>query len=110
METVMIQCTVSSKEEARTISHALLEARVAACVSIAAGVESHYWWRGALEHADEALLVIKTTRDRFDDVRRVILQHHSYEVPEIIAVPIVAAHRPYLDWLAHSVSDEEAGI
>lgn len=105
----MVQCTAASKEEARTISQALLEARVAACVSIAGEVESHYWWRGALEHAGEVLLLIKTTRERFDDVRRIILEHHSYEVPEIIAMPIVAAHQPYLDWLTQSVSDAEAG-
>jgi len=108
MEALIVQCTASSREEARAIGRALLEARLAACVSISGEVESHYWWRGALEQAGEVLLLIKTTRERFDEVRRTILEHHSYEVPEIIALPIVAGHQAYLDWLTESVGGKEA--
>jgi len=108
-EAILIQCTASSREEARAIGRTLLEAKLAACVSIVGKAESHYWWRGALEQASETVLLVKTTRERFDEVRRTILEHHSYEVPEIIALPVVAGHEPYLEWLAESVGGEEPG-
>ena len=107
-EAIIVQCTAASKDEARRIARALVEAKLAACASIAGEVESHYRWRGAIEQATETLLLIKTTRERFDDVRRTILEHHSYEVPEIIALPVVAGHEAYLAWLAESVRGEEA--
>ena len=102
-EPIIVQCTTSSAEEARRIARALLEAKLAACASIAAQVESHYWWQGAIEQSDECLMLIKTTRERFDAVRETILRHHSYEVPEIIALPVVTGHEPYLRWLEESV-------
>ena len=107
-EAIIVQCTTSSRDEARRIGRALVEAKLAACASIAGEVESHYWWQGAIEQATETLLVIKTTRARFDEVRRAILEHHSYEVPEIGALPVVAGHEAYLAWLAESVRGEEA--
>lgn len=109
MKALLVQCTASSVNEARTIARSLLEARLAACVSLAGQVESHYRWRGALEQTNEVLLLIKTTRARFEAVRRTILEHHGYEVPEIIAVDVVAGHGPYLKWLAESVGGKEAG-
>jgi periplasmic divalent cation tolerance protein len=107
-EPIIVQCTTSSAEEARRIARALLEAKLAACASIAAQVESHYWWQGAIEQSDECLMLIKTTRERFDAVRRAILEHHSYAVPEIVALPIVEGHDAYLKWLAESVGPEDA--
>jgi periplasmic divalent cation tolerance protein len=106
-ELIIVQCTAASLEEARRIARALLEARLAACASIAGRIESHYWWRGAIEQSDECLMLIKTTRERFDAVRRAIVEQHSYEVPEIIALPIVDGHAPYLDWLAGVVQGGE---
>lgn len=106
-EPIIVQCTAPSIEEARRIARALLEAKLVACAGIAARVESHYWWQGAIEQADECLMLIKTTRERFDAVRRTIVERHSYEVPEIVALPIVDGHAPYLDWLAESVQDGE---
>ena len=108
MEAIIIQCTVPSRDEARAIGRALLDAKLAACVSIAGEVESHYWWQGAIEEARELVVVIKTTRERFDAVRRTILEHHSYQVPEILALPVVDGHGPYLDWLAGCVRSGEA--
>jgi len=102
-DAIVIQCTASSRDEAHRIARALLEAKLAACASLVAAVESHYWWKGAIESANEVLLLIKTTRERFDAVRETILRHHSYEVPEIIALPVVTGHEPYLRWLEESV-------
>lgn len=102
-DAIVIQCTASSKDEAQRIARALLEAKLAACVSLVGGVESHYWWKGAIESSNEVLLLIKTTRERFDAVREMILKHHTYEVPEILALPVVTGHEPYLRWLEESV-------
>jgi len=107
MEAIVVQCTAASRDEARIIARALLDAKLAACVSLAGEIESHYWWQGTLEHATETRLLIKTTRDRFDNVRSTILKHHSYDVPEIIALPVVAGHTPYLEWLAGCVGPAE---
>jgi periplasmic divalent cation tolerance protein len=107
-DAIVIQCTAASRDEAQRIAHALLEAKLAACASLVAGVESHYWWKGAIESASEVLLLIKTTRERFDAVRGTILEHHSYEVPEIIALPVVTGHEPYLRWLEESVKEGDS--
>ncbi|MBN1918282.1 MAG: divalent-cation tolerance protein CutA [Verrucomicrobia bacterium] len=104
-DAIVIQCTASSRDEARGIARALLEAKRAACVSLAGEVESHYWWQGAIESATEVLMLIKTARGQFDAVCETILAHHSYEVPEIIALPVVTGHEPYLRWLDESVRD-----
>lgn len=91
----------SSPKEARRIAKALVERRLAACVNtIAAPVESVYRWKGKIEKAKEYLLLIKTSRARFAAVERTIRESHSYDVPEIIAVPIVSGSRDYLSWLA----------
>jgi periplasmic divalent cation tolerance protein len=68
-------------------------------VNIVPAVESVYWWKGKMERAGEALLVVKTRRSALRRLFEVVRRHHSYIVPEIIALPIVAGHRPYLDWL-----------
>ena len=105
-DAIVIQCTAASRDEAQRIARALLETKLAACASLVAAVESHYWWKGAIESSNEVLLLIKTTRERFDAVRETILEHHSYEVPEIIALPVVTGHEPYLRWLNESVKEE----
>jgi periplasmic divalent cation tolerance protein len=100
---VMGYVTCSSKAEARKLAKALLEKKLAACVNIVEGVESHYWWHGKLESAKECLLVIKTVQTKTGDVMKVIKANHSYEVPEIIFAPIVAGERRYLKWLRGAV-------
>jgi len=104
-DAIVIQCTASSRDEAHRIARALLEAKLAACVSLVGKVESHSWWQGAIESANEVLLLVKTTRERFDAVRAMIVANHSYEVPEIIALPVVAGHEPYLKWIEDSARD-----
>jgi periplasmic divalent cation tolerance protein len=95
--------TCSSRMEARKVARAVLAKKLAACVNIVGGLESHYWWRGKLETARECLLLIKTTRARVQAVTSAIKAAHSYEVPEIIFVPIVVGERKYLKWLQGSV-------
>jgi len=91
--------TCASAEEAGRIARALVERRLAACVSIVSPVQSVYHWKGAVEETSEWLLFIKTRRPLFDDLEKALRALHSYEVPELIAVPIVAGAQSYLDWL-----------
>ena len=84
------------------MARALVEERLAACVNISP-VRSCYIWEGKLNLDEEALLIIKTTKSQFEPLQKRILELHSYAVPEIIALPIIEGHQPYLDWMAQSV-------
>lgn len=96
--------TAGSRPEARRIARALLERRLVACATIIPGVESHYWWEGRVDHAREWLLVMKTRRNRFRAVEQAVRQLHSYQVAEIIALPLVAGEADYLRWVDASLS------
>lgn len=85
------------------LAETLVGERLAACVNMPPPVTSMYRWQGEVEKAEEILLIIKTTSERFDALRDRILQLHSYETPEIIAIPIVAGSEPYLQWLREQV-------
>jgi periplasmic divalent cation tolerance protein len=101
---ILVLVTCGSRREARKIARALVGQRLAACVSeIVVPVASTYRWKGKVESAREFLLLIKTSRRRFAAVRNAVRELHSYEVPEIIALPIVTGSRGYLDWIAASV-------
>ena len=94
--------TAPSVEEARKIANALVESRLAACVNIVPQVESIYRWEGKVESAAELLLVIKTTTERWPEVRDKILSIHSYGTPECICFDVADGSKPYLDWLTAS--------
>jgi len=101
----IVLVTCGSRAVAKKIARALVDARLAACVNVVtAPIESIYRWKGRTESAKEFLLVIKSTESRFAALRREIATLHSYEVPEIIALPISAGSPKYLKWLAESVS------
>jgi len=95
--------TCASKEEARKISGQLLRKRLVACASILPKIESKFWWKGKLDSAREILVTMKTVRSNFKKIEALIKSLHSYEVPEIIAVPIVAGSRDYLDWISRTI-------
>jgi len=96
---LVVFITVSGEEEARKIAGLLVEARKAACVNIVSGVDSVFWWKGELDSERESLLIVKTKATLFPEVVELVKGAHSYEVPEIIALPIVAGNEDYLDWL-----------
>jgi len=99
----IVLCTAGSDAEAARIAHGLVERRLAACVNVLSGVHSIYRWKGAVHTDTECLLVVKTRRDRFDDLRAAIRELHSYEVPEIVMLDIAAGDAAYLDWLDANV-------
>ena len=99
---LLIYITCGSAENARQIATALVEERLAACVNILPGLESVYRWEGKLESAPEFLLMIKTRLEIFTTLRERVCKMHHYELPEIIAVPIVAGLEPYLNWITES--------
>ena len=102
-DAIVILCTCSSQDEAVRIAEALVDARLAACVNILPQIQSTYRWEGKIERANEVLLLIKTTQDRFPSLQQRIAEQHSYEVPEIIALPIMDGSDKYLGWLREQV-------
>lgn len=103
MNYTMILSTASSRDEAHEIARALVERRMVACVNIVGPVESVYRWKGNVESSQEVLMLIKTQADRFECVRDAIRQLHSYEIPEIIQVPIENGLPAYLTWISENV-------
>lgn len=101
----IVLVTCGTLKEARRIAQAAVAKRLAACVNlIMSPVESCYTWKGKLEKAREFLLVIKTTEKRLVDLEKEVRRLHSYDVPEFIALPIVAGSRDYLSWVRDSVT------
>jgi periplasmic divalent cation tolerance protein len=103
-EKLVVMTTCGSRAEARRIAKLVVESRLAACANLMGSpVESVYRWKGKVERAKEFLLVMKTTRARFEKLRDAILTAHSYDVPEIIAVQIAGGSAEYLAWVSESV-------
>ena len=96
---LVVFITTSSHEEARKIAAALVSQRKAACVNIVPKVNSLFRWKGKIEDAEESLLMVKTRAKLFHEVVKLVKEIHSYEVPEIIALPIVEGNPDYLKWI-----------
>ena len=96
---IVVFITATTAEEAQRISRALLEQRKAACINIVPEVSSCFWWQGKLDSAEESLLVVKTKASLLNDIIALVRELHSYDVPEIIALPIIGGNQDYLDWI-----------
>jgi len=103
----LVITTAGSEEQARALAEALVERRLAACVSIVTGACSVFRWQGKITEEDEKLLVIKTRQDRFEPLRAAIRELHSYEVPEILALPVEDGDADYLGWIDRCLDSEE---
>lgn len=101
---VLGMVTCSSRAEARRLARAVLAKKLAACVNVIDGLESHYLWQGRLTRAKESLLLIKTTKSKTSAVTKAIKAAHSYSVPEIVFVRIESGERSYLKWVGDSVN------
>ena len=106
MDYTLIMVTASSREEAEKIVTTLLERKLIACANILSPVSSRFWWRGEIDSAEEYMIFMKTKRELFDQVADNVKQLHSYEVPEIIALPIVEGAKPYLEWINSNLTGE----
>jgi len=100
---IVIFITTGTPEEAQRIAAVLLEQKKAACVNIVPRVNSRFWWQGELESAEESLLIVKTRASLLDDVVALVKDTHSYDVAEVIALPVVGGNKDYLDWMGGEV-------
>ena len=98
MHTVIF-VTVPDKKQARQIANKLIKTKLAACVNIIPGVESLFSWKGKIDSAKELLLIIKSEKSKLPKIIKTVKSLHSYEVPEIIALPIIAGNKEYLSWI-----------
>jgi len=101
---IVVLSTCDSEEQAKELARHLVESRLAACVNILPSARSVYRWKDKVEDAEEWLLVIKSRRDRFNALRDALVQMHTYEVPEVIALPVVDGSEAYLAWLDREVT------
>ena len=100
---IVVLVTAADDDEARLIAKVLLEQKKAACVNIMSGIVSLFWWQDKIDQASESLLVIKTGKSLLDEVVAMVKEMHSYENPEIIALPIAGGSSRYLDWIDKEV-------
>jgi periplasmic divalent cation tolerance protein len=96
---IVVLTTCAAEADAERMARALVDGRLAACVSVVPGVRSFYHWKGATESSGEFLLIVKTSRDLFGALRAEMERIHPYEVPELLALPVVAGAENYLSWL-----------
>ncbi|MEO3875697.1 divalent-cation tolerance protein CutA [Nonomuraea sp. B12E4] len=105
-EFVEVHVTVPDRDVAERIAAAVVAQRLAAAAQLVAPITSVFWWGGEINRADEWLLFMKTTAERFDELAAAIRERHPYEVPQIIAVPLVAGTADYLEWIRRETTPE----
>ena len=96
--------TCPDEETAERISEVILQKRLGACVNVMPGITSRYWWKGKIEKDSEVLMLIKTKEALLEKIEETVKEHHPYDVPEVIAVPIAFGSSEYLNWI-----DSETG-
>jgi len=96
---LVVFITTGNAVEGEKIANILVSSRKAACVNILPQLDSRFWWQGKIDSADEVLLIVKTKASLLDELVSLVKENHSYEVPEIIALPIVGGNRDYLKWI-----------
>jgi periplasmic divalent cation tolerance protein len=102
-DVTQVMTTTDSREAAQTLAGLLVQNRLAACVQVIGPIASTYWWEGRVEEAEEWLCLAKTRSDRFDEIEQYIRAHHTYDVPEIIALPVSDVSGSYLQWVCEMV-------
>jgi uncharacterized protein involved in tolerance to divalent cations len=103
-EFLVVFITAPNVEEAERIATALVDERLAACVNVLPDCRSIYRWEGELQHDDEALMIVKSSQDAFEALEKRVIELHSYDVPEVIAVDLTAVSTDYLAFLRDSLS------
>jgi periplasmic divalent cation tolerance protein len=87
------------RDEADAFARSIVEERLAACVNIVPKIESYYWWDGTVNHDNEALLIVKTTAKKFPELKEYVQENHPYELPELIALPLIDGLAEYVAWV-----------
>ena len=103
---IQITTTVSKLDEAKRIADNILNKKIAACVQILGPIKSIYWWKNKKENKEEWLCVIKTKKQLFNKISEIIKKIHSYELPEIIAIPIINGSNEYLKWIDNETQNK----
>ncbi len=106
-EFIEVHTTIDSKEAAQKIAEAIVSKRLAACVQVSGPITSTYWWQGKIEQAEEWVCTAKTQRALYSKLEQAIRAAHSYDVPEILAVDVIAGNAAYLDWVAQETGAEK---
>lgn len=100
---IVVLITTANAEEAQRIADVLLNERKAACINIVPKVSSLFWWQDKLESAEESLLIVKTKASVLAEVVSLVKKHHGYDIPEVIALPIIGGSQDYLEWVDKEV-------
>jgi periplasmic divalent cation tolerance protein len=108
-ENVVIFITTGTDEEAHKVAEALLKDRDAACVNIVPRINSLFWWHDKLDSAQESLLIVKSKASLLSKIVRLVKEVHSYETPEIVALPIIGGNPDYLEWIGKEVKQDTGG-
>lgn len=103
---IMIMTTTDKEEEAKSLSCLLVENKLAACVQVS-NIKSYYVWQGKFENTNELILYIKTKKSNYNAVQDLIVKNHSYDTPEIIAVPIIQGLDKYINWMNESIKNSD---
>jgi periplasmic divalent cation tolerance protein len=106
---IVVFVTSVNVEEARKVSSMLMAEKKVACVNIVREVESMFWWQDKIETTQESLLIIKTSSTHLEDIVKMVKQVHSYDVPEVIALPIIGGSEDYLKWMNTTVNNGDHG-
>ena len=104
MQNIRIVYITIPRDEADRMALTLVQERLAACVNIVPKITSYYWWEDAVQNDDEALLIVKTTVQRFQALMDYVLENHPYELPEIIGLPVSSAYPDYVAWVKTETS------
>ena len=104
---ILVIITASSVEEAKTISDTLLNKRLAACTNQLSDVKSLYWWENSIQSSDEVMLLAKSRATQFDEIVLAVKEVHSYDIPEVLAIPILSGNPEYLNWIFEETGDPE---
>ena len=102
-EVVTVIMTAPDAETAEKLGRTLVSERLAACANVVPKVVSMYWWDGELQRDDEAMVILKTVRQRTEALEARVLELHPYAVPEVLVLAVSGGHTPYLDWVSNEV-------
>ncbi|MGL1862216.1 MAG: divalent-cation tolerance protein CutA [Pseudodesulfovibrio sp.] len=105
MSESLIYITCETTEEAENIGAIIVERRLAACVNILSGMQSMYWWEGKVEKADEIVLIAKTRTSLVDELTEAVTAMHSYDVPCVVAMPLIGGNPQFLSWIREETKD-----